>query len=87
MERKRLKILRIVYFTVWILLWFTQRTFEYQTINQRADTNQDVQPATRFTLLSSNALELIMELVLYGWLIRVSFILSRFLKSFEATEM
>ena len=82
-ERSRLQTIKFAYLIVWIILWLAQRTFEYITITQRADTNQDVEDWVRYTLLTSNIMELIMELCLYGWLIRVSFILSRFLKSFD----
>ena len=86
-ERARLKIIKFVYALFWIVLWIAQRTFEYYTIIQRADTNERVSNAVRYTLLVSNGMELVMELCLYGWLIRVSCILSRFLKSFESTQL
>ena len=59
----------------------TQRTFEYISIE--AKSNEDaVGNATRYTLLVSNSLELLMELALYFALIRVSCIMRNFLKSF-----
>ena len=76
-----------MYAVVWIGLWITQRSFEYKAINQSADDSRERSDVTRYTLISSNALELIMELCLYGWLIRVSFILKQFLKSFDTAHM
>ena len=53
------------------------------SVSAKEDELKEVSNTVRYTLLTSNLLELTMELCLYGSLIKVSHILSDFLKSFE----
>lgn len=85
-ERKRLRVIQLVYFLTWVILWAIQRTAEYLTIDFKINhLDQSVDDTIRKTLVSSNIIELLMELCLYAWLIHVSFVLGSFLKSFDET--
>ena len=83
-ERKRLRLIQVCYLTFWIILWVLQRTMEYLTIDYKYNNqNAQVGKPLRYSLLIFNILELLMELCLYGFLVKVSFILAQFLKSFS----
>lgn len=58
-------------------------SIEYSAKNEGGNVGGSV----RYTLLVSNILEMLMELCLYAALIKVSFILSNFLKSFDNQEL
>ena len=36
-ERKRLQRIQLVYLIIWIILWVTQRTFEYLSIEAKSN--------------------------------------------------
>ena len=73
---------------VWLILWVLQRFTEYKSIEYQANNDgAKVTGSVRYTLLVSNILEMIMELCLYAALIKLSYILSNFLKSFDSAEL
>ena len=82
-ERKRLNIFRLCYYVIWCALWFTQRTSEAMTIDEKMTDHKNGQGSTTTLLFVSNICELVIELALYAALIKVSINFNKFLFSFS----
>ena len=86
-ERAKIKKYQILYFICWTLLWYIERGLEYWIVANEQTNQADPNNLLLIAICAANLAQLVLEMVLFIYLITVLCKMNKFLKSFEQLKI